>query len=605
MEKIKFDYLLEHIDLFSEMARKPTSYGPLNDKFEEVSPGIYSLDRDTLGKGGGSVANLFRKTVIGLYNDTVKEFKYTIPTISDQINKIVDALFKGVEKDFDEFDIRTFEDIFPNSDVNPHYDSAVKLAEAIVYGKYYPDFRTKTASEFANLQLPVRVKKDLREIMNKIESPKSVGSKLNALLQQRYDMIENPDDISVALFGPLDVVRYINGDNDTSVDAVKEVFEKMFIIPRGNAEKDPEVLNRQKIINSPEFREKLTLDLFDYYRTSDRSNSSSAMRSENLFRSATNMTKDQYSALRNEVADIIKELKYLNRMQRSAITKNKNPLAVSPVLKKYKESGEAPTEKEIKASEDVGSNDYLDPILNIWETDVKRNINSTFDPSKPAFINSTNYPGVSIPRKAVNSITQSSYNLITQFLTKYYNLYEENGLTFTADDFKTKIIDKIASLKTAQNEVDVLQSIYNGLEYDAFDNTGTDEDEFGIKGIENSVVRAVFDKPENEGKLQRVKEVIKLQLKAIEAQLNYTMERMVKASDKASMEAGAAAKQQALAAPQPQVQQPQVEAEPVQESVFSYMEHQLKKDNKFKGDLSQFKDRGFKKPVNYWHWLNK
>lgn len=605
MEKIKFDYLLEHIDLFSEMARLPTSYGPLNDKFMEVSPGLRSLDRDTLGKGGGSVGNLFRKTVIGLYNDTVKEFKYTLPAINNQINQIIDALFKGVEKDFDEFDIRTFEDIFPNSDVNPHYDSAVKLAEAIVYGKYYPDFKTKSASEFANLQLPASVKKDLREIMNKIENPKSVGSKLDALLQQRYDMIENPDDISVALFGPLDVVRYVNGERDTSAKAVEEAFNKLFIIPRGNAEKNPEVLNRQKIINSPEFREKLTLDLFDYYRTSDRSNSSSAMRSENLFRSATNITKDEYSALRNEVADIIKELKYLNRLQRSTITKNKNPLAISPALKKYKETGEAPTEKELEVADEVDSNDYLETILSIWGTDVKRNINSTFDPSKPAFINSINEPGVLIPRKAVNGISESSYNLITQFLTKYYNSYEENGLTFTADDFKTKIIDKIASLKTAPNEVEVLESIYNGLGDVDFNNTGSDEDGSEIKGIENNVVRAVFEKPENEGKLQQVKEVIKLQLKAIEAQLNYTMERMMKASDKAAMEASSAAKQPAPATPQPQVQQPQVDTEPVQESVFSYMEHQLQKDNKFKGDISQFKDRGFKKPVNYWHWLNK
>ena len=150
MEKIKFDYLLEHIDLFSEMARLPTSYGPLNDKFMEVSPGLRTLDRDTLGKGGGSVANLFRNTVIGLYNDTVKEFKYTLPTINNQINQIVDVLFKGVDKDFDEFDIRTFEDIFPNSDVSPHYDSAIKLAEAIVYGKYYPDLEPK-----AHLILPI------------------------------------------------------------------------------------------------------------------------------------------------------------------------------------------------------------------------------------------------------------------------------------------------------------------------------------------------------------------------------------------------------------------------------------------------------------------
>ena len=77
------------------------------------------------------------------------------------------------------------------------------------------------------------------------------------------------------------------------------------------------------------------------------------------------------------------------------------------------------------------------------------------------------------------------------------------------------------------------------------------------------------------------------------------MSRTMAASDKAGNTPPPApvAPQQAVA--------PQEEPQPVQESVFSYMEGQLQKDNKFKGDASQFKDRGFKKANNYWHWMNQ
>jgi hypothetical protein len=62
-----------------------------------------------------------------------------------------------------------------------------------------------------------------------------------------------------------------------------------------------------------------------------------------------------------------------------------------------------------------------------------------------------------------------------------------------------------------------------------------------------------------------------------------------------------------MADKQPVQQQP-AEEQPVQESydaAFHYMENQLQRDSKFKGDTSEFKDRGFKRPANYWHWMNK
>jgi hypothetical protein len=45
------------------------------------------------------------------------------------------------------------------------------------------------------------------------------------------------------------------------------------------------------------------------------------------------------------------------------------------------------------------------------------------------------------------------------------------------------------------------------------------------------------------------------------------------------------------------------EWQPVQESVLSYMEEQVNKDNKFKKSPNQFKGRGFKKFANYGQWL--
>lgn len=598
MEKIKFDYLLEHIELLNEMPKPPTSYGVLNNKFAEMRPLITSLDRRTFETGSAAGPRLFRKTVIGLYNTKVNEFKYTLPTINNRINSIVDSLFKKVDTDFTNFDIQTFEDIFPNSDSNPHYDSAIRLAEAIVYGKYHPDFRDKSPSEFAMLQIPNRVKKQLLDIMDNISSKTTNGGKLDDLLQQRLDMIENPDDDGLALLGPLDVVKYVTNSDKTDNKAVEDAYNILFVGPKFSSEKDPDVENRKKIINTPEFRDELTIDLFDYYRNSDRARSSSAMRSETLFKTATDVTKNEYSAMRNEVADIIKEIKTLNKFQRQSLTKTGNPMTVSPLLTKYKETGEAPKEDD-EPNDDL--NEYLSVVLSIWGVDIRKNINTEPNPSAGAFINSSVEPGVLIPRTAVNNITESSYNLISQFLTKYYTTYESNGAVFTADDFKTKIIDKIASLKTAQNEVEVLESIYNGLSDTTFGTTGSDDDENQIGGIENSVVRAVFDKPENEGKLETVKTVIKMQLQAIEAQLNYDMMRLMAAETNRMIDAGSQQSQQPTAQ---QTQQPA--EEPVQESyVLNYMTEQIQKDYKFKGDNSQFIDRGFKKPNNYWHWMNK
>lgn len=600
MEKIKFDYLLEHIELLNEMPKPATGYGPLNDKFSEMSPKIAELDKRTLGTGSAAKPNLFRKTVIGLYNDTTEEFKYTIPIINNRINKLVDSLFKKVDTNFDQFDIETFEDIVPNSKNQPVYDSAIKLAEAIVYSKYYPDFKSLPPDKFASLQIPSSVKKQLQEIMDNISNSSSNGAKLDSLLDQRSDMIANPDNDAVALLSPLDVVKFVNGTDKTDIPAVKDAFEALFI---GNRrEMDPVIKKRQEIINSPDFRNQLTVELFDYYRNSDRSRSSSAMASERIVQGAIGMSKNEFSAIATEVQDIIAEIKNLNRLQRSSIKKKKNPFAISPTLQKYKETGEIP-KQDIVDEEDDDLNEYLSTVLSIWGTDVRKNIATQFDPTKTAFINSIDVPTVYIPRKAVNGITQTSYNLITDFIEKIYKNRNAKGIVFTPEDFQTKIIDPIAALKTAPNEVEVLESIRDGLTDFEFGTVGSDDVERQIGGIENSVVRAVFDRPENEGMFEKVKDVIKKQLQIIEAQLIYSMSRTMAASDKAAMEAGntpppaPVAPQQAVA--------PQEEPQPVQESVFSYMEHQLQKDNKFKGDASQFKDRGFKKANNYWHWMNQ
>ena len=600
MEKIKFDYLLEHIELLNEMPKPATSFGPLNDKFSEMSPKIAELDKRTLGTSSAAKPNLFRKTVIGLYNDTTEEFKYTIPIINNRINKLVDSLFKKVDTDFDQFDIETFEDIVPNSKNQPAYDSAIKLAEAIVYSKYYPDFKSLSPDKFASLQIPSSVKKQLQEIMDNISNSSSNGAKLNSLLDQRTDMIANPDNDAVALLSPLDVVKFVNGSDKTDIPAVKDAFEALFV---GNRrEMDPAIKKRQEIINSPDFRNQLTVELFDYYRNSDRSRSSSAMASERIVQGAIGMSKNEFSAIATEVQDIIAEIKNLNKIQRSSIKKKKNPFAISPTLQKYKETGEIP-KQDIVDEEDDDLNEYLSTVLSIWGTDVRKNIATQFDPTKTAFINSIDVPTVYIPIKAVNGITQTSYNLITNFIEKIYNNRNAKGIVFTPEDFQTKIIDPITALKTAPNEVEVLESIRDGLTDFEFGTVGSDDVERQIGGIENSVVRAVFDRPENEGTFEKVKDVIKKQLQIIEAQLIYSMSRTMAASDKAAMEAGntpppaPVAPQQAVA--------PQEEPQPVQESVFSYMEGQLQKDNKFKGDASQFKDRGFKKANNYWHWMNQ
>lgn len=600
MEKIKFDYLLEHIELLNEMPKPATGYGPLNDKFSEMSPKIAELDKRTLGTGSAAKPNLFRKTVIGLYNDTTEEFKYTIPIINNRINKLVDSLFKKVDTNFDQFDIETFEDIVPNSKNQPAYDSAIKLAEAIVYSKYYPDFKSLPPDKFASLQIPSSVKKQLQEIMDNISNSSSNGAKLNSLLDQRTDMLANPDNDAVALLSPLDVVKFVNGTDKTDIPAVKDAFEALFI---GNRrEMDPVIKKRQEIINSPDFRNQLTVELFDYYRNSDRSRSSSAMASERIVQGAIGMSKNEFSAIATEVQDIIAEIKNLNRLQRSSIKKKKNSFAISPTLQKYKETGEIP-KQDIVDEEDDDLNEYLSTVLSIWGTDVRKNIATQFDPTKTAFINSIDAPTVYIPRKAVNGITQTSYNLITDFIEKIYNNRNAKGIVFTPEDFQTKIIDPIAALKTAPNEVEVLESIRDGLTDFEFGTVGSDDVERQIGGIENSVVRAVFDRPENEGMFEKVKDVIKKQLQIIEAQLIYSMSRTMAASDKAAMEAGNTLPPTPVT-PQPVVA-PQEEPQPVQESVFLYMEHQLQKDNKFKGDASQFKDRGFKKANNYWHWMNQ
>jgi hypothetical protein len=185
--------------------------------------------------------------------------------------------------------------------------------------------------------------------------------------------------------------------------------------------------------------------------------------------------------------------------------------------------------------------------------------------------------------------------LIKDLFVKFLDKYNEKGIAFTSEDFQTKVVDKIKALGSAPNETEVLQSIHDGLVGIDYGNLGDDDNQYEIGGIEKRVVRAVFDKPENRDKFQQVKDVIKMQLQNLEATTAYRIDRIMAKMDKSMMDAGETTQQ-------PAAQQP------VQESyndTFAYMQDQLQKDSKFKGDASEFKDRGFKRPANYWHWMNK
>jgi hypothetical protein len=590
MEKIKFDYLLECIsDLqeLQEMARPATAYGPLNAKFTQLSPQLGDLD-PTLRGSSSSKPNLFRKTVIGVYNDMTNEFIYTNQSISAVINRLVDNLLKDVDKDFKKFDIDTFEDVVPNSQENPHYDSAIKLIESIIYSKYYPDFKSLSSDKFAALVLPKAVTKQMIEIGDNISNKKTYtsGRRLDDLIQQRFDMLENPGNKKAALMGPLDIVKYVNDDPKTDTRAVESAFNTLFI----KNPTDPEVLKRREVIQSPAFDAALTLDIFDHYRLTDRSRSSSATASDRIFSTANaGVSKSEYNTMRVPLEPIIKELKHLNRLQRETITKRKDAMAISPTLKKYQDTGTVADEIEETSSYDL--NEYLSTILSVWGVDVKKHINTPYDPSKQPTIKSTIEPSIEFPREAVNNITMSSYNLITSFLDKYYDSYEAKGLVFTADDFKTKVVDKIASLGTAPNEAIVLESIYEGMTNSSLGKADIDPDKSIIPGIENSVVRAVFNKPENQGKLDAVKNVILMELKAIQEMITERMNKLLVRQDKEMMQAGA----------EP-VQQP-----PVQESydyTLDYMDTQIKADSKFKGRSVVYENKNITKPLNYWHWRN-
>jgi hypothetical protein len=593
MEKIKFDYLLECLEQLDEMAKPATSFGPLNEIFTRVfSKMLKELDPQA---GSSSRGYLFNKTVIGLYNSITKEFKFTISNINKEINSIVSDTFKSIYPNAKDFDIATFEDVHPNSDADPHYDSAIRLAEAMIYSVYFPDFKSLSSDEFSKLKLPAKIEKELMGIMDKISSQRSSKPyRLNTLLEQRYDMINNPEDDDAAVLGPLDIVKYLTKVTSVNDRAMSAAYEMLFVSNPRTSEVDPDVKKRQEIISSPSFTDQLTSDLFRHYRMSDRHRSATAMAGEQRFRDAANIERDEYSILRNEVEPLIKELKKLNRMQRHAITKRKDPNALSPTLKKYEDTGEIPDDVDAE-DEKYDINEYLETALAVWGVDVRKNINMEFNPSKPAYITSVSAPSVNIPRKAVNGITLASYNLIKDFMDKFLNAYNEKGVAFTADDFQTKIVDKIKALKTAPNETEVLQSIHDGLTDVDIKTLGEDENPYQIGGIENRVVRAVFDKPENKDMFQKVKDVINMQLKVLERNAADRMERALAKMDKSMMDAGETTQQ-------PAAQQP------VQESydgTFAYMQDQLQKDSKFKGDTSEFKDRGFKRPANYWHWMNK
>jgi hypothetical protein len=591
MEKIKFDYLLECLEQIDEMAKQPTTYGVLNNTFSQVGPILREIDPIA---SSSAREVLFRKTVIGVYNDMTGEFKYTLPAINKQINNLVHTTFKKIYPRSEDFDIATFEDLYPDSASDPHYDSAFRLAEAIAYSVYYPDFKKLSSDAFSKLQLPKAVQKELMEIMDNISKTKSNPSKLDGLLQQRVDMINNPDDSDAAVLGPLDVIKFVTNSNDTSDRGLKDAYQILFVSNPRSSEIDQDVKKRQEIINSQEFKDKLTMDTFRYYRLSDRHRSATAMQSEDIFLKATNMTRSDYSIIRNQVEPLIKELKNLNKIQRHAIKKRKDPNALSPTLKKYEDTGEISDEIDAD-DEKFDVNEYLETVLAIWGVDVRKNINTTFDPSKPAYINSISAPSVNIPRKAANGMTPTSFNLIKDLFVKFLDKYNEKGIAFTSEDFQTKVVDKIKALGSAPNETEVLQSIHDGLVGIDYGNLGDDDNQYEIGGIEKRVVRAVFDKPENRDKFQQVKDVIKMQLQNLEATTAYRIDRIMAKMDKSMMDAGETTQQ-------PAAQQP------VQESyndTFAYMQDQLQKDSKFKGDASEFKDRGFKRPANYWHWMNK
>lgn len=381
---------------------------------------------------------------------------------------------------------------------------------------------------------------------------------------------------------------------------------RRWVGPEGQSFSDPDKLYRSTLIafikNNPEilqsevYQDGIT-DLqkiynyvandrvIDYQRTSVRA-------AENL-QNTFNMTPTTYSAIIQKVSPFIKQLKQLNSLKRNKSTDT-----------------DQPTSPEPEDPNSVG-NDYVDNVLAILNAveAVQEYKEEVLQSAQSYNLNVSSVWEVMSDEIGVDPQLIEAYykasaaiDSLLDGIKRRYEPHKELGLPYDDLVENLRSIEKYLTgptgpylkiaLKAVESEFEQIVNIYNqDLPY-------TPEPTSKFPGFDDKIIKRVLNTPEKQKYFSMYYNRI------------YVPELIAKVQKLRSEKFTASLMNQAIDAFDKYMDQKnseipnQEEDEETLNGVMSYMTEQVEKDKKFGKTKGKFVDRGFRKPINYAHWIH-
>ena len=609
MNLFNFDYFTERAEILNEMAKPFTLFGlgtPANVKYKEL---MNELVNQYPGKSPTSYRIILDKYVLDKFNEKFQIYKFTKQELSDYIENNLKKIASVMFDDENALDL-TDEEI-QNFDLNA--DSS--LAGDILY--HFEKKLDKNNYKAFNKNFSTIVRQN---------------NKLKMSLKMIKSLISE-DENEYVLSGN-EIVRYESGGLSDAA-ASRDTLEKV-----SNEYKNQ--FNDSDFINSLSSEEAIT-----YAETaSERSVRSKGMEKARV--ETTGMQFKDFSRLENYLKPTLMQL---NRdMHNRNISLGRGG------------KGGKREEYDISTSEqsDVGlpfSTLYIDNILDILltliserkklPTETSTGIWSKRDEKmgtsniviKPQYLDYE----ISVPTQLLKSFTEKEIEDVYNAFESIYNKFEKEQLEYTETDL-SKLIEKIKDKNPKlSNLLEFFKTSLSKLEQQK----DQVEQNRSFVGYDDDLIRKYFPDTESEDFKNfanwytvKTKYEEKLKLDLLERIFNYlasVKERIQPSEDKAQEPSTSSDLLNKLQTYENKVrslektykyrptEQLKTEIEDLkeiidsikskysneqdeqnEENVMNYMTEQVKKD-KLTNHNGVFVERGFKKPINYWHWsqINK
>lgn len=582
MDKYGFNYFLSRIDVIEEMA-KPMKYWRNNDKMNAKNTEMTTAAKRALGNiAPSTLRHSFGKLVLNNFQKLYKMFKFTEDGVVSNINSIVQHIFRK-QKDtsplafLKTFDLLSFEDFIRNKyHGGKDYDISMPSgSNATPYGEFLFTIERMLGNRYQ---------------LFKAELDKVPDNVLNSL-EKAFDNLEiarHGTDEDEFLLGWDELARQLGGKTDK--EALDIVFDKLMSDPNTNKFNEDALVNS---INADDYINVIT----GKYLNDRRSRSASARSTDKFGQEA--FGSDRLSFFKQFGEDFNQKIAQLVEKQRT------HNVSVS-------RGGSGKLQAEDKLNEQsyltdiVSSLDSISlgiPEEKLEQTPEKeRSLFATREDDKPVVFNPREVNvQISIPRSVLRSTTRKEFDkyvksYFTNMLDKFVD-DNSNMAPYTEEDFG-KIIQLFAThakTPSSKAQLQILQTVYNSLK-SASSAIEADRNKKPYPPYETQFVKAIFNTPEEldnftkwYSAMEKLKKMNKL--------------RTIEILSKNIIKQGEAEIVGRDIPVKPDAQVPQ-EAPTDEEDneTFRYMTEQVESDRLFR-PRGEFKDRGIKKPINYWQWM--